>query len=103
MNHRKDTIVFINRFPTSVVLAEALGINRFGEAGYRLVGIDMSAFYCPETYEAYGSGKKGYVFDADWIRRCKTKSEAIEIIKNYSECAWFSVLHRTFTQSSDEA
>ena len=48
---KKDTIVFINRFPLGKLFEENIEFNRFEKAGYQLVYLDLSPYYYPETYE----------------------------------------------------
>jgi len=100
--NQKDTIFFINKFPLSKVYAEALEFQRYSEAGYRLVYLDMTQLYFADTYTSYGSGNKEYVVSMDGSIVCKTREEAISAIREYSARAWFFILHHSYTRDISE-
>lgn len=99
---KKDTIVFINRFPLGKLFEENIEFNRFEKAGYQLVYLDLSPYYYPETYEKFGSANKEYVVNKEWFLKCQTKELVLECIKRYSRLAWFYVLHRQVSYQIDE-
>jgi hypothetical protein len=84
------------------VYAEALEFQRYSEAGYKLVYLDMTQLYFADTYTSYGSGNKEYVVSMDGSIVCKSREEVISAIREYSARAWFFILHHSYTRDISE-
>lgn len=94
----RKTIVFVNKFPLSSVYAESIDFDKYTNASYRLIYLDMSRIFSPETCKQYGSGNKDYVIHKDFFLECKTKEEVKRYIKEFSGKAWFFVLHHSYAR-----
>lgn len=92
----RKTIVFINKFPLSNVYAESIDFDRYTNASYRLVYLDMSKIFFPETHRLYGS--TDYRIHEEFFLECKTKEEVLRYIKEFSKRAWFFVLHHSYAR-----
>lgn len=86
---RKDTVVFLSVYPLGTIFGESLGFERFEQAGYKLVYLDLSKMYYPETYRDYNAGNSEYVVKEDFFVECETKNQVIQYIKAYANRAWF--------------
>ncbi|KPJ66490.1 MAG: hypothetical protein AMJ43_08095 [Coxiella sp. DG_40] len=99
---KKDSIVFLNICPIGKVFAESLGMDLFEEAGYRLIFLDMSKIFYPDTYKKFGSTNKDYVVKKEFFIECETRQRVLELIKEYSTRAWFYPLFFRFNLRLDK-
>jgi hypothetical protein len=99
---KRDTIVFLYKFPMSKVYADVLNFDLFLSAGYNLILLDMSRIFYPNVYKNYYSGRDEYIVKRDWFIECSTKKKAISWIKKYADNSWFYVLHHSYVRGIDE-
>lgn len=99
---KKDTIVFLYKFPMNKVYADILDFDSFLRAGYNLKLLDMTRIFYPNVYNNYYTGRDEYVVKKDWFVECNTKKKAIDWIKKYAKNSWFYVLHHSYVRGIDE-
>ena len=99
---KKDTVIFINIFPLGSVFADSLGMDLFEQAGYKLVYIDLSKIYYPQSYKRWGEGNSNYNVVKDFFIYCQTKEEVMLYIKKYANRAWFFPLWYNIIISNDQ-
>lgn len=99
---KKDTIVFLYKFPMNKVYADFLDFDSFLRAGYNLILLDMTRIFYSNVYKNYYAGRDEYIVKKDWFIECCTKKKAIGWIKKYADNSWFYVLHHSYVRGSDE-
>lgn len=99
---KKDTIVFLYKFPMNKVYADILDFDSFLRAGYNLILLDMTRIFYPNVYKNYYTGRDEYIVKKDWFIECSTKKNAISWIKKYADNSWFYVLHHSYVRGIDE-
>lgn len=99
---KKDTIVFLYKFPLSKVYADFLDFDSYLRAGYNLILLDMTRIFYPNVYKNYYAGRDEYIVKKDWFVECSTKKKAISWIKKYAQNSWFYVLHHSYVRGIDE-
>src|SRR3989338_6112217 len=96
MTHTKDTIVFLNNIPLTKVMEQMIHIDRFKERGFRVVYLDLSAYYFPDYKTKYVSSNNEYFVTPSYAVECATKEEILGWVKKESKRAWFYVMYRSF-------
>ena len=78
---QKDTIVFLSCVQLTAVMADSIDMPKYFQAGYKIVYLDLSEYYFPNSHIKYMSGNKNYIMSADYIVKCRDKNEILKWIK----------------------
>ncbi len=62
---KKDTIVFLYKFPMNKVYADVLDFDSYLRAGYNLILLDMTRIFYPDVYKNYYAGRDEYIVKMD--------------------------------------
>ena len=98
----KDTIVFLNIYPLGRVFADSLEMGLFMRSGYKLIYLDLTKIFYPETAKTYSDGNENYVVQKDYFINCQTKDDVLVYVKKYAEKAWFFPVWFQITTSLDQ-
>jgi len=63
---KKDTIVFLYKFPMSKVYADVINFDSYLRAVYNLILLDMTRIFYPNAYRNYYAGRDEYIVKMDW-------------------------------------
>lgn len=99
---QKDTIVFLSCVQLTAVMADSIDMPKYFQAGYKIVYLDLSEYYFPNSHIKYMSGNKNYIMSADYIVKCRDKNEILKWIKKKSKQSWFYIMHRNFDFSLED-
>jgi len=98
----KDTIAFLCVYPVGKVAMESFNTDLFEQAGYKLIYLDLSKIYYPQTYHKFRLENENYFIKKDFFIECATREEVLNRIKKYSKNSWFFVLHMHIYQEIDK-
>jgi len=93
---QKDTIVFLNDVKLTSLAKDMISMQKFSEAGYRIVYMDLSEYYFPKTYNVYSSDNINYIMNPDHAINCNNKDKILEVLERESPRSWFYIMHRVF-------